>query len=177
MKSWAVGISVALLSWATPLRAEESHGPAVEAGVVMGLVQPYLSGGIVAGRWAVRVSGGGGDGCSGQQLNVGRVVRDEGNAKHTIGAVWGRFNTACWYGERNPQSRQGRYVGLAYDFQVKGFFIEVGPAFGARNPVGVELDAGVLTRVYGQIGYVHRFGKKYVADDEPESFRDGRRAR
>ena len=74
-----------------------------------------------------------GRGCDGQQLNVGRVIRDEGNAKHTIGAVWARFHNGCWYGEHNPHTNTGRYVGLAYDFQVRGFFLEFGPAFGSKK--------------------------------------------
>jgi hypothetical protein len=165
MKSWIVGAAAAVLSIATPTFAEPSRPLALEAGVVMGLVaQPYASLAVIAGPWSLRASGGSGRGCDGQQLNVGRVLRDEANAKHTIGAVWARFNTGCWYGKNNIRSKTGRYVGLAYDFQVRGFFLEFGPAFGSKNPLGAGL--GPLARVYGQVGYVYRFGKRYVDDDE-----------
>jgi hypothetical protein len=131
----------------------------------MGLVQPYASLGVVAGSWTVRVSGGAGHHCDGQQLNVGRVLRDADNAKHTIGVVWGRYHDGCFYGEHHPRTTTGRYAGLAYDFQVRGFFLEFGPAVGARNPVGTYFGSGPLTRVYGQLGYIHRFGKNYTDDD------------
>ena len=134
--------------------------------MVMGLVQPYASLGVVAGPWSVRVSGGAGRGCNGQQLNAGRVLRDEDNAKHTIGVVWGRFHDGCFYGEHNPRTTTGRYVGFAYDFQARGFFLEFGPAFGARIRWEPHSARGPLTHVYGQLGYVYRFGKKYVNDDE-----------
>jgi hypothetical protein len=166
MKPWIVGVAAIVLFVARPLSAQESRPVAVEAGVVMGIVQPYASVGVVAGPWSVRASGGAGRGCNGQQLNLGRVLRDEGNAKHTIGVVWARFYNGCFYGEHNVHTITGRYAGLAYDFQAKGFFLEFGPAFGARNPVGAAFGSGPLTHVYGQIGYVYRFGKKYVTEDE-----------
>jgi hypothetical protein len=165
MKSWIVGAAAIALFVPTPIFAQPPRPVALEAGVVMGIfVQPYASLGVVAGPWSVRASGGAEGACNGQQVNVGRVLRDEGNAKHTIGAVWARFHTGCWYGEHNPRTKTGRYVGLAYDFQVRGFFLEFGPAFGSKNPVGTGL--GPLAHVYGQLGYVYRFGKKYVDDDE-----------
>ena len=107
MKSWIVGAAAVVLFVATPVFAQESRPVAVEAGVVMGIVQPYASLGVVAGPWSVRASGGAGRGCNGQQLNVGRVLRDEDNAKHTIGAVWARFHNGCWYGEHNPHTITG----------------------------------------------------------------------
>lgn len=165
MKPAIVGVSVWFALFATaPVFAQPSHPLAVEAGVVIGIVQPYASLGLVAGRWSFRASGGVARACNGQQLNVGRVIRDKDNAKHTIGIVWGRFNNGCWYGANNRLTRIGRYTGIAYDFQVRGFFLEFGPAFGARNPVGPGL--GALSRVYGQVGYVYRFGHKYINDDE-----------
>jgi hypothetical protein len=164
MKRWIVG-AVVLLS-ASAVSAQESRPVSLEAGMVMGLVQPYASLGVVAGPWSVRVSGGAGHNCNGQQVNLGWVLRDQENAKHTIGAMWGRFHDGCFYGEHNPLTTTGRYVGFAYDFQARGFFIEFGPAFGAANPVGAAFGRGPLTHVYGQLGYIYRFGKKYVNDDE-----------
>ena len=149
---------------ATTLCAQPSRPLAVEAGAVMGVVQPYASLGLVAGPWSVRASGGAGRGCNGQQLNLGRVLRDQDNAKHTIGIMWGRFHNGCWYGANHRLTRTGRYTGIAYSFQVRGFFLEFGPAFGDKNPVGPGL--GALSRIYGQVGYVYRFGHKYVNDDE-----------
>lgn len=166
MKSWMVGAVSAFVLIAQPLSAQESRPVAVEAGIVMGVAQQYASLGVVTGPWSVRASGGAGRGCDGQQLNVGRVLRDEDNAKHTIGVVWGRFHNGCYYGEHSPRTLTGRYLGLAYDFQVKGFFLEFGPAFGAKNPVGVIFGSGPLNHVYGQMGFIYRFGKKYVNDDE-----------
>jgi hypothetical protein len=169
MKRLIVGLGAALLCVAQPLFAQESRPAApvaFEAGVVLGVVQPNILVGVVAGPWSVRASGGAARGCNGQQLNAGRVLRDQDNAKHTIGVVWARFHNGCYYGEHNPRTITGQYVGLAYDFQVRGFFLEFGPAFGARNPVGVIFGSGPLDHVYGQIGYVYRFGKKYVNDEE-----------
>ena len=156
MKRWTLGVAAAILFIAKPAGAQQSRAVAFEVGAVMGIIaQPYASVGVVAAPWSVRVSGGGAlpCDCSGLQLNVGRVLRDEGNAKHTVGVVWARFRSLT----------NGQYFGVAYDFQVKGFFIEAGPAFGAKNPVASG--GGPLTHVYGQIGYVHRFGKKYEDDD------------
>jgi hypothetical protein len=166
MKPWIVGVAAALLLVARPLSAQESRPVAVEAGMVMGLVSPYASVGIVAGPWSLRASGGVAHDCNGQQVNVGRVIREKGNAKHTLGVMWARFHDGCFYGEHNVHTSTGHYAGLAYDFQARGFFIEFGPAFGSRNPVGVAFGRGPLTRVYGQLGYVYRFGKKYSDDDE-----------
>ena len=173
MKPWTVGVAAAFLFIAQPVCAQESRPVALELGGVAGIInQPYASVGVVAAPWAIRVSSGGQPelvNCYGLQLNVGRVLRDAGNAKHTIGAMWGDFRYACWYQTPYTATRNrqigGQYAGVAYDFQVKGFFIEVGPAFGAKNPVLSELGGGPLTHVYGQIGYVHRFGKKYEDDD------------
>ena len=165
MKRWTLGVAAAILFIAKPAGAQQSRPVAFEVGAVMGIIaQPYASVGVVAAPWSVRVSGGGAlpCDCSGLQLNVGRVLRDEGNAKHTVGVVWGRFRDAQYQPYRPTN---GQYFGVAYDFQVKGFFIEVAPAFGAKNPVASDLGGGPLTHVYGQIGYVHRFGKKYEDDD------------
>ena len=167
MKAWTVGVAATLLFIAKPICAQESRPVAFEVGGVMGIMGPYASVGVVVAPWTIRVSGGGQTelaNCYGLQLNVGRVLRDEGNAKHTLGAMWGGFRNACWWyptpytATRNRQVG-GQYAGLAYDFQAKGFFIEVGTAFGAKNPV--LAGSGPLDHVYGQIGYVHRFGKKY----------------
>lgn len=162
MKPWTVGVAAAILFIAKSVCAQESRPVAFEVGVVQGILPtPYASVGVVAGPWSVRVSGGAsGDGRNGQQLNVGRVVRqvDEGNAKHTVGVVWARVHNAYQYGFWGNRSISGQYFGLAYDFQVKGFFIEAGPAFGMKNPWSPGTP---LTHVYGQIGYVYRFGKTY----------------
>jgi hypothetical protein len=166
MKPVMDGLAIALLLVSGAVDAQESRPLALEAGMVIGVVQLYASLGVVAGPWSVRVSGGAGRGCNGQQLNVGRVLRDEDNAKHTIGIMWARFHNGCFYGEHHPRTITGRYVGLAYTFQVRGFFLEFGPGFGAKNPVGVVFGSGPLTHVYGQLGYVYRFGKKYVTDDQ-----------
>ena len=172
MRPWVSGIAAAILLVASPARAQESRPFGLEAGVVMGIIGvPYPTVGVVAAPWSVRVSGGRGPGlnCRGLQVNVGRVLREEGNAKHTVGAIWADFRNGCWtdaYASSRNRESGGRYLGLAYDFQVKGFFIEAGPAFGARNPVSSVSSGGLLNHVYGQIGYVHRFGKKYRDDDE-----------
>ena len=174
MRPWVSGIAAAVLLVASPARAQESRPFGLEAGVVMGIIGvPYPSVGVVAAPWSVRVSGGRAPGlvnCHGVQVNVGRVLREEGNAKHTVGAVWADFRSGCWtenaYNSGRNRESGGRYFGLAYDFQVKGFFIEAGPAFGVRNPVLSVVSGGLLNHVYGQIGYVHRFGKKYRDDDE-----------
>jgi hypothetical protein len=173
MRRSVSGIAAVILLVASPARAQESRLFALEAGVVMGIIGvPYPTVGIIAAPWSIRVSGGRAPGlvnCYGVQVNAGRVFRDAGNAKHTVGAMWADFRNGCWTENESPSTRNreggGRYFGLAYDFQVKGFFIEVGPAFGVRNPVLSLLSGGALNHVYGQIGYVHRFGKKY-RDDE-----------
>ena len=174
MGRWVSRIAAVILLVAGPARAQESRPFGLEAGVVMGIIGvPYPTVGIVAAPWSVRVSGGRAPGlvnCHGLQVNVGRVFREEGNAKHTVGAIWADFRDGCWTENAYTSSRNresgGRYFGLAYDFQVKGFFIEAGPAVGARNPVSSAFTGGLLNHVYGPIGYVHRFGKKYRADDE-----------
>jgi hypothetical protein len=175
MRLRVVGVAAAVLLATGPARAQESRPFGLEAGVVMGIIGvPYPTAGVVVGPWSVRVSGGRGPGqvdCHGFQVNAGRVLREQGNAKHTVGAVWADFRNGCWWGTASTSSRNresgGQYYGIAYDFQVKGFFIEAGPAFGARNPVSSTFTGGgVLDRVYGQVGYVHRFGKKYRDDDE-----------
>ena len=169
LKPWTVGVVAASLFIAKPVCAQQSRRVGVEAGVVMGIIaEPYATVGIVAAPWSIRVSGGGQPelvNCYGLQANVGRVLRDEGNTKHTVGAVWAGFRNACWKhtpytAARNQQI--GQYFGAAYDFQVKGFFVEVGPAFGAKNPsFDLPGDSGPLAHWYGQVGYVYRFGKKY----------------
>jgi hypothetical protein len=165
MKLSTVAAAAVVLLVARPLSAQESRSAAVEAGLVMGVVSPYASVGVVAGPWSIRASGGAARDCHGQQLNFGWVLRDESNAKHTIGMMWAQFHNGCFYGEHNVRTITGHYAGLAYDFQVRGFFLEFGPAFGSRNPVGVAFGRGPLTRVYGQVGYVHRFGKSYSNDE------------
>jgi hypothetical protein len=164
MKRWIIGAAIVLT--ASSVGAQESRPVSLEAGIVMGLVQPYASVGVVAGPWSVRASGGAGRECNGQQVNVGWVLRDRENAKHTIGTVFGRFHDGCFYGEHSPRTTTGGYAGLAYSFQARGFFLEFGPAFGSANPVGTAFGRGPLTRVFGQLGYIHRFGKKYLDDDE-----------
>jgi hypothetical protein len=174
MRLWVSGIAAALLLVASPSRAEESRPFGLEAGVVMGIIGvPYPTVAVVAAPWSIRVSGGRAPGlvnCHGFQANIGRVLREKGNAKHTAGAVWADFRNGCWIANAYPSSRNpesgGRYFGFAYDFQVKGFFIEAGPAFGISNPVSSTFGGGPLNHIYGQIGYVHRFGKKYQDDDE-----------
>jgi hypothetical protein len=167
-------IAAAVLLVSSPARAQESRPFGVEAGVVMGIIAvPYPTVGVVAAPWSVRVSGGRAPGvvnCYGVQVNLGRVLREKGNAKHTVGAVWAGFRDGCWTDNTYTSSRSrqsgGRYFGLAYDFQVKGFFVEAGPGFGSRNPVSSAFTGGLFDHVYGQIGYVHRFGRKYRDDDE-----------
>jgi hypothetical protein len=165
MKPLIAGVAATLLCVARPLSAQGSRPLTFEAGVVMGLVSPYASFGVVAGPWSVRASGGVNRACNGQQLNLGRVLRDKDNAKHTIGVVWARFHDGCFYGENSVRTTTGHYTGLAYDFQARGFFLEFGPAFGSRNPVGAAFGRGPLTHVYGQLGYIYRFGKSYSNDD------------
>ncbi len=125
---------------------------AFEAGLVMSVIaQPYLTAGVVSHGWSVRVSGkthsqwGGG-----LQLNAGRVIRDEGNAKHTLGVMWATYD-----GDRYFWPGHGHYAGIAYDFQVKSFFLETGWGLGARNPFMAQ--AAPFGHVYGQVGYVQRF--------------------
>jgi hypothetical protein len=174
MRLWVSGIAAVALLGASPARGQESRPFGLEAGVVMGIIAvPYPTAAIVAAPWSVRVSGGRAPGivdCYGLQVNVGRIVREEGNAKHTVGAVWADFRDGCLTGNTYTPGRNrdsgGQYFGFAYDFQVKGFFIEAGPAFGARNPVSSVFTGGLLDHVYGQVGYVHRFGKKYRDDSE-----------
>jgi hypothetical protein len=158
---------VALLSMATPSFAQQSRPLEVEAGAVMGIVAvPYASVGVTRGDLLVRVSGGtSGNDCAGAQVNVGRVLRDEMNARHTVGLMWAGFRDNCWYASSFVPRKGGQYAGLAYDFQVKGFFLEVGAGAGARNPFLFEV-RGPMSHVYGQVGYIHRFGKEYVSDDE-----------
>lgn len=159
MKIWTV--FAIMVATATTAWGQDAPRFAVEAGVLAGVVTPYATVAVVAAPWSVRVSGAKPTNhCSGLQLNVGRVVREDSNAKHTLGAMWGRF-MSCQFGDRRTRPT-GEYFGLAYDFQAKGFFLEVAPAFGDRNPfLGSYGGRGPLTRVYGQIGYVHRFGKTY----------------
>lgn len=174
MRLGVAAIVAAVLVVASPARAQESRPFALEAGVVMGIIAvPYPTVGVVAAPWSVRFSGGRAPGvvdCYGLQVNAGRVIREKGNAKHTVGAIWAHFRDGCWIENAYPVARNresgGRYFGFAYDFQVKGFFIEAGPAFGARNPVSSAFTGGLLDHVYGQIGYVHRFGKKYQDETE-----------
>jgi hypothetical protein len=174
MRRWVFGIAAAILLIASPARAQESRPLGLEAGVVMGIFGiRYPTVAVVAAPWSVRVSGVRVPrrvDCYGLQVNVGRVLREVGNAKHTVGAVWADFRTACvpgdQYGSTNYREAGGHYFGAAYDLQVKGFFIEAGPAFGVRNPVLSLFGSGILNHVYGQIGYVHRFGKKYQDDDD-----------
>ena len=174
MRLWVSGLAAVVLLGASSAQAQESRPFGLEAGVVMGIIAvPYPTVGVVAAPWSIRVSGGRAPGvvdCDGLQVNVGRVLREEGNAKHTVGAIWAHFHDGCWTNNAYTSGRNresgGRYIGFAYDFQVKGFFIEAGPAFGARNPVSSVFTGGVLDHVYGQIGYVHRFGKKYRDDSE-----------
>jgi hypothetical protein len=174
MRRWVSGIATAILLVASPARAQESRPFGLEAGVVMGIFGVrYPTVAVVAAPWSVRVSGVRVPrlvDCYGLQVNVGRVLREVGNAKHTVGAVWADFRSACvpenQYGSTYYRETGGQYLGAAYDFQVKGFFIEAGPAFGVRNPVLSRFGSGILNHVYGQIGYVHRFGKKYQDDDD-----------
>ena len=174
MRRWVSGIAAAILLVASPARAQESRPVDVEAGVVMGIFGVrYPTVAVVAAPWSVRASGVVVPGvvhCYGFQVNVGRVLREVGNAKHTVGAVWAGFRSACGsenaYRPASSPEFGGQYFGAAYDFQVKGFFIEAGPAFGVRNPVLSLFGSGILNHVYGQIGYVHRFGKKYQDDDD-----------
>ena len=169
MKPWTVGAAAAFLFIAQPVCAQQSRPAALELGVVAGIInQPYASVGVVAAPWAIRVSGGGRPrdvNCYGLQLNVGRVLRDEENATHTLGVMWAHFRNACSnrsaYAKTHNRQIGGQYAGVVYDFQVKGFFIEVGTAFGASNPALSDLGlSGPLTHVSGQIGYVYRFGQK-----------------
>ena len=169
MKPWTVAVAAALLFAAKPVCAQPSRPVTFEAGVVMGIIaQPYATVGVVVAPWTIRISGGGQPDrvdCSGLQLNVGRALRDEGNAKHTVGVMWARFQNRCWNESYTPtRNRQysGQYAGFAYDFQVKGFFLETGTAFGAKNPVAESFGgSGPLAHVYGQIGYVYRFGQRH----------------
>ena len=160
MRTW-MGVAAVWFATATTAWGQDTRRVAVEAGVVAGVVTPYATVGVVAAPWSIRVSGAESPhNCNGLQLNVGRVVRDQANAKHTIGAMWGRFRRDCQYRQAG-RPKTGEYFGLAYDFQAKGFFLEVAPAFGASNPFFDFVGSGPFTRVYGQIGYVHRFGKTY----------------
>jgi hypothetical protein len=163
MKHWISGAAAVVLFIATPVHAQESRPLTVEAGVVMGIIaQPYASFAVGRSPWVVRASGGGtADDCYGAQLNVGRVLRDESNARHSVSGVFATFRNACWYDYRTKNPTKGQYAGVMYDFQAKGFFLEFGPAFGAKNPFVGGFDAGLLGHIYGQVGYVHRFGKKY----------------
>ena|SRR5436190_6931514 len=160
-----VAFLVAAAGFAVPVAAQtdvdepiarQSPGMAprvsLDAGVVMGIIfQPYMSVGMSVNSWAFRASGTlPSDFGSGLQLNFGRVLRDEGNATHTLGVMWAQYVGDRWFW---PGS--GRYAGVAYDFQVKGFFIETGAGVGAKNPVAPP----ALRHVYGQVGYVHRLAR------------------
>jgi hypothetical protein len=167
MKLWIVAATVSVLSIAQPADAQDSRSTNFEAGVVMGVIAvPYVSVGIDRNAWLLRVSGTATtDDCHAVQVNAGRVLRDEHNAKHSVAAMWAKFRNECWnYGSTRDETR-GRYVGVVYNFQVKGFFLEAGPAFGSENPFAFGL-GGPLSHIYGQVGYVHRFGKKYEQDPE-----------
>jgi hypothetical protein len=165
MKLGTLATTAAIVLTAGSVCAQESRPLAYEVGVVQGIIlRPYLSVGIVAAPWSIRLSGAAFPDCSGLQLNIGRVVRDSGNAKHTLGIMFADFRNAYCYPRPGSHQIDGQYFGVVYDFQVKGFFVEVGPGVGARNPVGSGL--GAFSRVYGQLGYVHRFGKKYTDDDD-----------
>lgn len=169
MRSWVAGIAAAVVLVASPAGAQESHPFDIEAGIVVGIIAvPYPTVALVTGPWSVRVSGGRAlvlvDNCYGFQVNVGRVLRDEGGAKHTVGAVWAGFRSACGstndYTPTRSPKRGGQYFGAAYDFQVKGFFIEAGPAWGVSNPFFSVFGNDILNHLYGQIGYIYRFGKQ-----------------
>jgi hypothetical protein len=160
MKVVVIQAWLALLLAAGPAHAQRAM-PAVELGAIMGVAGPSASVGLVASPWTIRVSGAPERDipCSGVQVNLGRVVREAGNAKHTIGGMWGRYERRCFEWRAR---RWGGYAGIAYTFQAKGFFIEVAPALGAPNSF-LEYWAGrPLSRIYGQVGYVHRFGKTYA---------------
>ena len=173
MRCWVSGIAAAVLLVASPARAQESRPFGLEVGVVQGILNvPYPTVTVVAAPWSIRVSGGRMPrlrNCYGLQVNVGRVLREVGDAKHTVGAVWADFRNACEPANASASihypERGGRYFGAAYDFQVNGFFIEAGPAFGVKNPYLSWLGISPLSYLYGQIGWVHRFGKKSVDDD------------
>ena len=100
MRLCVPAIAAAVLLVASPARTQESRRFGLEAGVVMGIIAvPYPTVAVVAAPWSVRVSGGRAPGvadCDGLQVNLGRVLREKGNAKHTVGAVWAHFRDGCW---------------------------------------------------------------------------------
>ena len=179
MKHRLAGVCAAgLLLAGSPVWAQDRDPVEVEAGAVMGIFAlPYASLGIVRDPWVVRMSGGVMpqlEDCYGWQVNAGRVVRDSGNAKHSVGVMWAGFDRHCESAQTIRSRAQsaarglpyeyrwptrGQYGGVTYTFQVFGFFIEAGPGVGVPNPV--LPDWGLLSHVYGQVGYVARFGKKY----------------
>ncbi len=169
MKQVIAGVLAAVLvSVSTRVWGQEPV--AVEAGAVIGVLGvPYGSVSVVKGPWTARFSGvvlPWVDDCFGLQINAGRVVRAVGDARHTIGVVWGGFQTRCAYDPDDPNWQQaaningrrgGQFAGVTYTFQVRGFFVEAGPGVGSPNPAAPN--TWLLSRIYGQVGYVTRLGK------------------
>ena len=129
MRRWVSGIAAAILLVASPARAQESRPLAVEAGVVMGIFGVrYPTVAVVAAPWSVRASGvlvPGVVHCYGLQVNVGRVLREVGNAKHTVGAVWAGFRSACGsenaYRPASSPEFGGQYFGAASTSRSRDF--------------------------------------------------------
>ncbi len=174
MRLWISGIAAVVLLIAGPARAQEPRPFGLEAGVVMGIIAvPYPTVGVVAGPWSVRVSGGRAPDSSIATDSSSMPGACSGNrATPSTRSAWSGPTFATAAGRTTPPHPAAiaraadDTSAFAYDFQVKGFFIEAGPAFGASNPVSSTFTGGLLNHVYGQMGYVHRFGKKYRDDDE-----------
>jgi hypothetical protein len=71
--------------------------------------------------------------------------------------MWGRFDRTCWFIGNPTRQTRGEYFGAVYNFRVRGFFLEVAPLVFGDDNLFFGSEAGPLSRVYGQVGYVYGF--------------------
>ena len=161
MKStlWLHALCGALLIFGTPSRA---HGMVAEAdsdqsivfvagpsiGVPSGIT---LTAGIIAPSITLKASGGyWGKNWNGVQIDVGLVFANDGIFSHGVSLLIGTFRTnplvVDMQGNSVSAVRQERYVGLVYEADYGGFFLQGGLGIGRGDYPNPELlfQAGYL---------------------------------
>ena len=151
MKRVKIALAAMLILVVGSVKADNEKYPSYpELGVILGLVlHPAV--GYWWGRMGIRFSGMYKNNDDKEyHLNFGYVLRDTGKVQHSINLLTSRI-----VGSDPGADYDFAATGIAYGFNYKGFFFEIGLGLPWRDEIGNIKDDPVVP--VGYLGYVHRF--------------------